>query len=129
MRYASLFLTPVFAISAAAQTHSLFEWSPIFAVGLPGSDKKSEELRVQLVKLVPRLNQYRSIPYSDEQKLLDKMLPNRIEIERLTNADPELKKRLRKELEEQLWRLYLGWQVKSVGGIDQRVIVDKFIPQ
>jgi len=128
MRYLSLFLTPVCAISASAQTHPLLERSPMFDVNL-GNPKKVEELCVQLVKLVPRLNNWRSLSYTEEQKLREKMLPNRFEIESMTATNPELKKQLRKELYERLWDIYVGWPIKSVTSLDIKDMVNILIPQ
>jgi len=129
MRYASLFLTPVLAISLSAQPHPLLERSPMFETIVWGNDKRSEAIRLQLVKLVPNLNNWHSLSYSEERKLLDKMLPNRYEIEVRTANDPELKKLLRDELDNQLERIFMGWLIKHVGSSDRRDIADKFIPR
>jgi len=126
MRYASLFLTPVLAISLSAQPHPLLERSPMFDIL---DSKTIKSLQLQLVKLVPSLNNWHSLSYSEEEKLLDKMLPNRSEIARVTANDPELKKQLRDELDKQLERIFLPWLVKHVGTADRLQIADKFIPR
>jgi hypothetical protein len=124
MRYAHLFLTPVCIVALAApmagQTHSLLERSPMFDV----LDMKTRKtLAEQLRKLVPSLNNWRSLPSSEEERLLDKMLPNRREIEHLTSNNAELRKQLREELDEQLERIFWG----TIASMDREEIVDKFI--
>jgi hypothetical protein len=91
--------------------------------------KTTKSLQLELVKLVPSLNNWHSLSYSEENKLLDEMLPNRREIERLTATDTELKKRLREELDKRIERIFLGWLDKHVGPTARRDIADKFIPR